>query len=185
MLKEKGLNAVLHAGLRGGQVAKVAGVAAALSCEGYNLYQEVVQHGEKHKEGNINSDQYQERICESAVTSSSRCVGGLAGAAVGQAAIPVPVVGALIGGLVGAAAGGLQANSMVRGALRLSGSQAKGGDDLVRCVEYTPNASADGDLEEPPKVLKLGGAERGGLEDPPILTGADRGSAATATFDEL
>ena len=36
--------------------------------------------------------QYKERIAESAVASSGRCVGGLAGAAAGQAAIPIPVV---------------------------------------------------------------------------------------------
>merc|ERR1712066_362455 len=63
-------------------------------------------------------------------------MGGFAGVAIGQAAIPVPLVGAVVGGVVGAACGGLHADSFARGMLRLSGNKAKGGDDLVRCVEH-------------------------------------------------
>lgn len=136
--QEKALHTALHAGLKNGAVAKTAGAVAAISCEGFNLYQNITEHTDQLKESKISDDQYQEKICESSVTSSGRVMGGLAGAAVAQAAIPVPVVGALVGGMVGAAAGGLHANSLVRGALRLSGSQAKGGDNLVRCVEHQP-----------------------------------------------
>eukprot|EP00435_Cladocopium_sp_Y103_P057788 s1207_g20.t1 len=37
-----------------------------------------------------------------------------------------------------ATCGGFYANSLVRGAWRLSGGSAKGGDDIVRCVEHFP-----------------------------------------------
>lgn len=65
----------------------------------------------------------------------------MAGAVAGQAAIPVPVLGAVIGGVVGAMAAGHHASSLVKGSLRLTGSQARGGDDLVRCVEHGPGSA--------------------------------------------
>lgn len=134
-LQEKALATAVHAGLRG-PAAKVAGAAAALGFEGYNLYREIGEHSEQLESKEISSDQYKEKICESAISSSGRAFGGLAGAAAGQVVIPVPFVGAVVGGLVGAACGGLQANSLARGVLRLSGGCAKGGDDLVRCIEH-------------------------------------------------
>jgi hypothetical protein len=134
-LKEKAISTAVHLGCKG-PAAKVAGAAAAVTVEGYALYREISNHGEHLESKKISQEQYQERICESSVTSSARAIGGLAGAAVGQAAIPVPLVGALVGGVIGGACGGFHANSLVRGAMRLSG-RAKGGDGLVRCVEHT------------------------------------------------
>lgn len=141
-VQEKALKAAIHVGCRG-PVAKVAGAAAAIGVEGYGLYQEVNDHAEKLQTQAISAAQYQERVCVSAVSSSGRAIGSLAGATVGQAVIPVPVVGALVGGVIGAAAGGLHANSVVRGVWRLSGGKAKGGDDLVRCVEHKPRSLGD------------------------------------------
>jgi len=140
-VQEKALSTAVHLGLRG-PMARAAGAVAAVGVEGYALYQEIAEHAEKHEQRTISSDQYQERICESALSSSGRALGGLAGAAAGQAAIPVPVVGAVVGGVVGAVCGGFHASSLVRGASRLSGSKAKGGDDLVRCVEHQPETDA-------------------------------------------
>ncbi|CAK0894519.1 unnamed protein product [Prorocentrum cordatum] len=121
----------VHAGLRG-PATRLAGAAAAMGCEGYALYKEVREHADKYKRRDISGSQYEEKVAESAITSSGRAMGGLCGAAVGQAALPVPIVGAVVGGLVGATAGGLHASSLVRGMSRLSGGKAKGGDDLVR-----------------------------------------------------
>uniref|UniRef100_A0A7S4SRK2 Uncharacterized protein n=1 Tax=Alexandrium monilatum TaxID=311494 RepID=A0A7S4SRK2_9DINO len=137
-LQEKALATALHLGLKG-PAARAAGAVAAVSCEGYALYREILEHNDQFDHRNINEDQYKERVCESAVSSSGRAMGGLAGAAAGQAAIPVPIVGAVVGGVLGAACGGYHANSLVRGAWRLSGAKAKGGDDLVRCVEHKPD----------------------------------------------
>lgn len=141
-LQEKALATALHVGLRG-PAARVAGAAAAVGLEGYGLYCEINEHGERLDNRSISEAQYQERVCESAVTSSGRAMGGLAGAAAGQAAIPVPIVGAVVGGVIGAACGGLHANSLARGAWRLTGGKAKGGDDLVRCIEHRPTSEAE------------------------------------------
>ncbi|CAE7530389.1 unnamed protein product, partial [Symbiodinium sp. CCMP2456] len=134
-LQEKAISTAIHVGCRG-PAARVAGAAAAMTVEGYALYKEIGRHCEQLEGKNISSEQFTERICESTVSSSGRAIGSLAGAAVGQASIPVPVVGAVIGGVAGAACGGFYANSLVRGAWRLSGGKAKGGDDIVRCVEH-------------------------------------------------
>eukprot|EP00927_Polykrikos_kofoidii_P040166 TRINITY_DN34383_c0_g1_i1.p1 TRINITY_DN34383_c0_g1~~TRINITY_DN34383_c0_g1_i1.p1 ORF type:complete len:435 (+),score=71.66 TRINITY_DN34383_c0_g1_i1:123-1427(+) len=136
-IHHRAVETVVHVGMRG-PIAKLAGAAAAVGFEGYNLYREVGEHQEKLEDKKINSLQFQERCTESAVTSSGRVMGGLAGAAAGQAAIPVPLVGAVVGGLVGAAAGGFHANSLVAGAMRLAGGRAKSGDDLVTCTEHFP-----------------------------------------------
>jgi len=133
----------VHVALRSGPAARVAGVAATVGVEGYELYKSIGEHYQRLNERTISGEQCQERILESVVSSSSRAAGGLAGAAVGQAAIPIPVVGALLGGVVGAACGGYHATSFVRGSARLAGSKAKGGDDLVRCVEHQPGCSGD------------------------------------------
>eukprot|EP00439_Symbiodinium_sp_Y106_P068533 s2747_g11.t1 len=135
-LQEKAISTAIHVGCRG-PAARVAGAAAAMTVEGYALYKEIGRHCEQLEGKNISSEQFTERICESTVSSSGRAIGSLAGAAVGQASIPVPVVGAVIGGVAGAACGGFYANSLVRGAWRLSGGKAKGGDDIVRCAEET------------------------------------------------
>merc|ERR1712232_1427 len=64
-----------------------------------------------------------------------------------------PLVGAVVGGILGAAAGGMHANSLMTGALRLSGGKAKGGDDLVRCVEYKkPSAESSASTHNAPLV---------------------------------
>ncbi|CAE7216506.1 unnamed protein product [Symbiodinium pilosum] len=139
-LQEKAISTAIHVGCRG-PAARVAGAAAAMTVEGYALYKEIGRHCEQLEVKNISSDQFTERICESTVSSSGRAIGSLAGAAMGQASIPVPVVGAVIGGVAGAACGGFYANSLVRGAWRLSGGKAKGGDDIVRCVEHTTDMS--------------------------------------------
>jgi len=141
-VQEKALATAVHMGLRG-PAARAAGAVAAVGVEGYALYQEIVDHADKHEQKTISVDQFQERICESAVSSSGRAIGGLAGAAAGQAAIPVPIVGAVVGGVVGAVCGGFHAESLLRGASRLTGSKAKGGDDLVRCVEHQGEANAE------------------------------------------
>lgn len=146
-LRDKAISTAVHAGLRG-PAARVAGAAAAIGFEGYGLYQELNEHGERLQENLISAGQYKDKVCESTVTSSGRAIGGLAGAAAGQVAIPVPVVGAVVGGLVGAAAGGLHASSLIRGAIRLSGGKQKGGDDLVRCVEHLPQEGGS-DLPQP------------------------------------
>ncbi|CAK9014609.1 unnamed protein product [Durusdinium trenchii] len=135
-VQEKAVSTAIHVGCRG-SAARAAGAAAAMTVEGYALYKEIGKHCEQLEEKNISSDQFAERICESTVSSSGRAIGSLAGAAVGQASIPVPVVGAVIGGVAGAACGGFYANSLVRGAWRLSGGPAKGGDGIVRCVEHS------------------------------------------------
>ena len=137
-LQEKALSTAVHVGCRG-SAARAAGAAAAMTVEGYALYKEIGKHCEQLEEKNISSDQFAERICESTVSSSGRAIGSLAGAAMGQASIPVPIVGAVIGGVAGATCGGFYANSLVRGAWRLSGGSAKGGDDIVRCVEHFPH----------------------------------------------
>lgn len=142
-IREKAVHTAVHVGLRG-SAAKIAGAAAAIGCEGYALYQDVGGHSEKLQNNDISKDQFQERVAESTITSSGRAIGGLAGAAAGQAAIPVPLVGAVIGGVLGAGVGGLHANSFARGAFRLSGSKARGGDDLVRCIEHKPAKYASG-----------------------------------------
>eukprot|EP00438_Fugacium_kawagutii_P031111 Skav214917 [mRNA] locus=scaffold2073:85523:86239:- [translate_table: standard] len=139
-VQEKAISTAIHVGCRG-SAARAAGAAAAMTVEGYALYKEIGKHCEEFGEKNISSDQFAERICESTVSSSGRAIGSLAGAAVGQASIPVPIVGAVIGGVAGATCGGFYANSLVRGAWRLSGGSAKGGDDIVRCVEHGPNDS--------------------------------------------
>ncbi|CAE7323810.1 unnamed protein product [Symbiodinium natans] len=135
-LQEKAISTAIHVGCRG-PASRVAGAAAAMTVEGYALYKEIGRHCEQLEVKKISSEQFTERICESTVSSSGRAIGSLAGAAVGQASIPVPVVGAVIGGVAGAACGGFYANSLVRGAWRLSGGKAKGGDDIVRCVEHS------------------------------------------------
>jgi len=140
-LQEKALSTAIHMGCRG-PAARAAGAAAAMTVEGYALYKEIGKHCELHEAKNISSDQLTERVCESTVSSSGRAMGSLAGAALGQASIPVPVVGAVIGGVAGAACGGFYANSLVRGAWRLSGGKAKGGEDIVRCVEHAPEDRA-------------------------------------------
>eukprot|EP00929_Paragymnodinium_shiwhaense_P051572 TRINITY_DN25933_c0_g1_i1.p1 TRINITY_DN25933_c0_g1~~TRINITY_DN25933_c0_g1_i1.p1 ORF type:complete len:420 (-),score=66.85 TRINITY_DN25933_c0_g1_i1:130-1389(-) len=136
-IQHKAVESAAHVVLRG-PAAKLAGAAAAIGFEGYNLYNEVGDHSEKLTDQKISEGQYQDRCVESTVTSSGRAMGGLAGAALGQASIPIPVVGAVVGGIVGAAAGGIHANSLWGGAMRLSGGRAKGGDDLVKCVEHKP-----------------------------------------------
>jgi len=134
-LQEKAISTAIHVGCRG-PAARAAGAAAAMTVEGYALYKEIDHHRELLGKQTINNDQYTERICESTVSSSGRAIGSLAGAALGQASIPVPVVGAVIGGVVGGTCGGFHANSLIRGAMRLSGGKAKGGDDMVRCVDH-------------------------------------------------
>jgi len=141
-LHENAIHTAMHCGLRG-PAAKVAGTAAAIGCEGYKLYHEISGHGDKLVHRKISEGQYQERVCESTITCSSRAIGGFAGAAAGQVAIPVPVLGAVVGSVVGATCGGLHAESLVRGAWRLSGGKAKGGDDLVRCVEHYPKPNGE------------------------------------------
>lgn len=136
-LQEKAISTAIHVGCRG-SAARAAGAAAAMTVEGYALYKEIGRHCERLEEKSISSDQFTEKICESTVSSSGRAIGSLAGAALGQASIPVPIVGAVIGGVAGATCGGFYANSLVRGAWRLSGGSAKGGDDIVRCVEHFP-----------------------------------------------
>mmetsp|Transcript_67733 Transcript_67733/g.141574 ORF Transcript_67733/g.141574 Transcript_67733/m.141574 type:complete len:215 (-) Transcript_67733:384-1028(-) len=147
---EKTMGTALHVGLRTGHAARLAGAGLAFGCEGYTLYREVETHRQQLDSQAISNDQCQERIAESTVSSGGRALGGLAGAAVGQAAIPVPIVGAVLGGIVGAAAGGFQASSLIRGSLRLSGTQAKGGDDLVRCVEHAPSSAENRDIQSSP-----------------------------------
>lgn len=141
-LHENAIHTAMHCGLRG-PAAKVVGTAAAVGCEGYRLYSEVSGHKETLEHQKISEGQYQERVCDSTVTASSRALGGFAGAAAGQAMIPVPVVGAVVGSVVGATCGGLHAESLLRGAWRLSGGKAKGGDDLVRCVEHYPKSNGE------------------------------------------
>ncbi|CAJ1379827.1 unnamed protein product [Effrenium voratum] len=136
-IQEKAISTAIHVGCRG-SAARAAGAAAAMTVEGYALYKEIGRHRDQLDGKNISSDQFAEKVCESTVSSSGRAIGSLAGAAIGQASIPVPVVGAVIGGVAGAACGGFYANSLVRGAWRLSGGSAKGGDDIVRCVEHAP-----------------------------------------------
>jgi hypothetical protein len=136
---EKAISTAVHVGMRG-PAAKIAGAAAAIGCEGYALYKDIGEHSDALESRVISSGQFQERVAESTIASSGRAIGGLAGAVAGQAAIPVPVVGAVVGGVVGAACGGLHATSFSRGAFRLTGSKAKGGDDLVRCIEHKPRS---------------------------------------------
>jgi len=151
-LQEKAISSMVHLGLRG-PAAKVAGAAAAMTVEGYALYQDIRHHGEKLETNSINADQFTERVCESGVTSSGRVFGSMAGAAIGQAAIPIPILGAVVGGVLGGTCGGLQANSLIRGAWRLSGGKAKGGEDLVRVVEH--GRSADGPMFAASATLKI------------------------------
>jgi len=146
-LQEKIVSGALHLGCRG-PAAKVAGAAAAMTVEGYALYKEIDGHRQELGRNVISDEQYTEKICESSITSSGRAIGSLAGAAIGQASIPVPVVGAVIGGVVGGACGGFHANSLIKGAWRLSGGKAKGGDDLVRCVDHTEGDEASVSYEE-------------------------------------
>mmetsp|Transcript_5844 Transcript_5844/g.13936 ORF Transcript_5844/g.13936 Transcript_5844/m.13936 type:complete len:393 (-) Transcript_5844:82-1260(-) len=136
VIGEKAVATGVHLCLKSGAAAKVAGAAATFGCEGYGLYQEVSAHNEKLGKGDISTDQFQEKVSESTITSAGRAMGGLAGVAVGQAAIPVPLVGAVVGGVLGATCGGLHANSFATGMLRLTGGKARGGDDLVRCIEH-------------------------------------------------
>lgn len=136
-VEEKAVSTVLHVGLRG-PAARVAGAAAAFGCEGYALYQDIGQHKEELENKNISKDQFQEKVTDSTISSSGRAFGGLAGAVAGQAACPVPIVGAVVGGVIGAGIGGFQAQSFSRGLLAMTGGRAKGGDDLVRCVEHKP-----------------------------------------------
>mmetsp|Transcript_75314 Transcript_75314/g.140432 ORF Transcript_75314/g.140432 Transcript_75314/m.140432 type:complete len:400 (+) Transcript_75314:32-1231(+) len=136
VIGEKAVATGVHLCLKSGAAAKVAGAAATFGCEGYALYQEVSAHSEKLEKGDMSNDQFQEKVSESTITSAGRAMGGLAGVAVGQAAIPVPLVGAVVGGVLGATCGGLHANSFATGMLRLTGGKARGGDDLVRCIEH-------------------------------------------------
>ncbi|OLP86396.1 hypothetical protein AK812_SmicGene32513 [Symbiodinium microadriaticum] len=148
-LQEKAISTAIHVGCRG-PAARVAGAAAAMTVEGYARlwHHSVVQDfactdGERHaisvvqrnwsalraarqndenrpvphilntpligqlEDKNISSEQF---------TAQISAVGKKA-----EASIPVPVVGAVIGGVAGAACGGFYANSLVRGAWRLSG----------------------------------------------------------------
>jgi len=120
-----------------GSAARVAGAAAAVGCEGYRLYNEVVENNRSLRDRIINEAQYQENFASSTVECSGRAMGGLAGAALGQAAIPVPVVGAVVGGVAGAVAGGAHSAALFKGMWRLSGGKAKA-DDQVRCIEHRP-----------------------------------------------
>uniref|UniRef100_A0A7S1F822 Uncharacterized protein n=1 Tax=Noctiluca scintillans TaxID=2966 RepID=A0A7S1F822_NOCSC len=138
VLGESAMTSALHVGFRS-SAAKTCGSVAAAGFEGYALYREVGEHGDKLDQKKISADQYQERVSESTITSAARAVGGLAGAGMGQLLVPVPVVGAVVGGVCGAAMGGFQATSFASGMLRLAGNKAKGGDDLVRCVEHLPS----------------------------------------------
>lgn len=165
-LQDKAIHTAAHVALRG-PAAKIAGAAAAIGCEGYNLYQDVGGHSEQLENKNISKDQFQERVAESTIQSSGRAIGGLAGAAAGQAAIPIPLVGAVVGGVLGAAAGGMHASSFARGAFRLSGSKARGGDDLVRCIEHKPmnnsaQVAAPADLPAPAPTFAVAATSSAG-----------------------
>lgn len=90
---------------------------------------------EQLKDKVINKDQYAEGVTMCSVAASGRAMGGLAGAALGQSAIPIPVVGAVIGGVAGAVVGGAHSETFAHGIWRLSGNKAKA-DDQVKCIEH-------------------------------------------------
>lgn len=160
------LSTAVHVGLRG-PAAKIAGAAAAIGCEGYALYKDIGDHQQQRAKQNISSDQFKERVTDSTITSSGRALGGLAGAVAGQAAIPVPIVGAMVGGIVGAAAGGLHASSFSQGIMKLSGGRAKGGDDLVRCIEHKPGGERAQHFSESSPAIAGGSAPEKRLPELP------------------
>lgn len=120
-----------------GPAARVTGAAAAIGFEAYALYSEVTEHGNQKANAQISGGQYEDRVAGSGIASLGCAMGGLVGATIGQAAIPVPILGAVVGGVVGATAGGFHASSV-------TGGKQKGGDDsssslpahLGRCSTY-------------------------------------------------
>lgn len=125
---------ILQGGMHG-PAARFAGAAAAVGCEAYRLYGEVQEKSQQLKDKVINQDQFTEGVTMCSVSASGRAMGGLAGAGVGQAMIPIPIVGAVVGGVAGAVVGGVHSETFASGVWRLSGNKAKAADN-VKCIEH-------------------------------------------------
>merc|ERR1719265_1631943 len=136
-LMEGATKKIVQGGMHG-PGARVAGAAAAVGCEAYRLYGEVQEKSEQLRDNVINKEQYTEGVTMCSVAASGRAMGGLAGAALGQASIPIPVVGAVIGGVAGAVVGGVHSETFAGGIFRLTGGKAKA-DENVRCIEHKSN----------------------------------------------
>ena len=76
----------------------------------------------QHKFDQISKEDYKRSLIKQSFTSANTVIGATAGALIGQAAIPIPILGAAVGGTLGAVSGhgfgyleGWAASKLVRG----------------------------------------------------------------------
>ena len=92
-----------EAATEGSAVGALAGVAVGinLAFEGPLLVHGIYKAHRKKSFSQISEREYRRTIIEEVTTHGNAALGGIAGALIGQVAIPVPVVGAMIGGVSG------------------------------------------------------------------------------------
>ena len=91
------------AATEGSAVGTLAGVAVGinLAFEGPLLVHGIYEAHRKRSFSQISEREYRRTLIEEWTTHGNAALGGIAGALIGQVAIPVPVVGAMIGGVGG------------------------------------------------------------------------------------
>ena len=120
-------------------VGLVSGVAlgANLIVESPLFVRSIYKIRRKEKFGVISSTEAKRQYTVQSFMSANTVIGGTAGAILGQVAIPVPVVGAVVGGFVGVVAGKGLGNLEGRGVARLFKDKATDLPIVLYC-EYVP-----------------------------------------------
>ncbi|KAF4666086.1 hypothetical protein FOZ61_010188 [Perkinsus olseni] len=135
--------AVLAGAVRGG-AARHAGALATFGVEATVFAREFKESAGRRLSGEISEHTHVTNISKAGISASSRALGSLAGCGIGQATIPIPIVGAIAGGLIGGLAGGELASNFTNTALRISeGGIADSEADVVGRTEGVP-ARQDG-----------------------------------------
>ncbi|KAF4688060.1 hypothetical protein FOZ60_003226, partial [Perkinsus olseni] len=135
--------AVLAGAVRGG-AARHAGALATFGVEATVFAREFKESAGRRLSGEISEHTHVTNISKAGISASSRALGSLAGCGIGQAAIPIPIVGAIAGGLIGGLAAGELASNFTNTALRISeGGIADTEADVVGGSEGVP-ARQDG-----------------------------------------
>lgn len=103
--------AVVKAGTKAAASGSVLGTVAGISfavnllVDGPLLARSLYKLSRQKKFGKISNQEFQRKRATAIITTASSIAGGTLGAVAGQAAIPVPVVGAAVGGIIGNLAG--------------------------------------------------------------------------------
>ena len=120
-------------------VGLVSGVAlgANLIVESPLFLRSIYKIHRKEKFGVISSNEAKRQYTVQSFTSANTVIGGTAGAIIGQVAIPVPILGAVVGGFLGVLAGKGFGNLEGRGVARLFKDKATDLPVILYC-EYVP-----------------------------------------------